>query len=377
MSKKSIVAPEDQSATFVELFFDIIFVFSVTQIVGLLAEDLNTTTIIESILIFWLIWWSWTQFTWALNAGDTTHHFIQISTLLATGIAFIMAIAIPESFGNSALLFSVAYILTRVLGTFIYFIEAWGNSSQLAAIRWFSLLSIPGLVAVFLGAILGDNYQFYFWAAAIILDINSATRGGAQEGWGLNMEHFSERHGLFVIIALGETLIVAASSASGISFKGEQFTIVILAVAITCAMWWSYFADRKPHIDQLFESIEPSPKQTKMARDVFSISHFPMIYGVILYALAIEEFIAHPSDDIGVEGSLVFAIGIFLFVGGMIIATWRACKEILWFRSFIILLIIVSVLMLSNLAPVYSLVAVLVGLLLLIILEDYFIHRSK
>ncbi|MFV2016214.1 MAG: low temperature requirement protein A, partial [Candidatus Heimdallarchaeota archaeon] len=367
--------PDDQSVTFVELFFDIVFVFSVTQVVGLLAEDLRVSTIVESILIFWLIWWSWTQFTWALNAGDTTHHLVQIVTLIATGVAFIMAISIPETFGSFSLLFSITYIFIRILGLAIYVVEAWGNSNQIAAIKWFGLLSIPGFIAVLLGAILGGNFQYFFWVGAIILDLNSAIIGSAREGWSLHMDHFSERHGLFVIIALGETLIVAASGATGNSLKGGQIVIIILTVAITCTLWWSYFADRKPQIDNAFESIEAGPVQTRLARDVYSISHFPMLYGVILYALAVEKAIAHPDDPITLKGSLALGIGILLFVGGMIVATWRPTRMILWFRGILTIIISVFVILLSDFEPVFSLIIVFVGLFFLVFIEDYTIHH--
>jgi len=98
MASQNISSPEDQSVTFVELFFDLVFVFSVTQIVGLLHNGLDWTVVGQAILIFWLVWWTWSQFTWALNAADTTHPLVQLGTLLATAVAFFMAVALPEAF---------------------------------------------------------------------------------------------------------------------------------------------------------------------------------------------------------------------------------------------------------------------------------------
>ena len=97
-SPQSLSSPEDQSVTFVELFFDLVFVFSVTQVVGLFHHGLNWSTAGQGVLVFWLVWWAWSQFTWALNAADTTHQWVQLGTLLATAVAFFMAIAVPDAF---------------------------------------------------------------------------------------------------------------------------------------------------------------------------------------------------------------------------------------------------------------------------------------
>ena len=120
MSARSIVSPEGQRVTFVELFFDLVFVFAVTQVVGLLHEGLDWGAVGRAILVFWFVWWAWTQFTWALNAADTTHHHVVLRTLLATAVAFFMAVALPSAFGERALWFAAPYVLVRGLGLTLY-----------------------------------------------------------------------------------------------------------------------------------------------------------------------------------------------------------------------------------------------------------------
>src|SRR5687768_14561646 len=107
MRAQTIVSPEDQKVTFVELFFDLVFVFSVTQVVGLLHDGLSWIVVGQAVLVFWLVWWAWTQFTWALNAADTTHPTVELGTLVATAVAFFMAVAVPEAFHDRALWFAV------------------------------------------------------------------------------------------------------------------------------------------------------------------------------------------------------------------------------------------------------------------------------
>src|SRR5512145_3527875 len=165
----AIVSPEDQRVTFVELFFDLVFVFCVTQVVSLLHDGVTWRAVGEVVLVFWLVWWGWTQFTWALNAADTTHPRVEIATLAATGVAFFLAVGIPSAFGGQSLWFAGTYIAVRVLGLFVYDWVAWTDPSQRAAVRLFSLVSVGGLVAVLSGGILGGTAQYALWALAIIL----------------------------------------------------------------------------------------------------------------------------------------------------------------------------------------------------------------
>ena len=111
-SKPPLVSPEDQSATFVELFFDLVFVYSVTQVVRLLHHDFGWHSAGQAVLVFWLVWWAWTQFTWTLNTANTEHTHIEFWTLVATAAAFFMAIAVPDAFHEGGLAFAVPYVVS-------------------------------------------------------------------------------------------------------------------------------------------------------------------------------------------------------------------------------------------------------------------------
>jgi low temperature requirement protein LtrA len=361
MSTKNIVSPEDQKVTFVELFFDLVFVFSVTQVVTLLHEGIHWGVVGQAVLAFWLVWWAWTQFTWALNAADTTHHRVELATLVATGIAFFMAVAVPGAFQGRAEWFAIPYVLVRVLGLTLYgWVAAAADPSQHAAVRTFSLVSLGGLVAVLVGAFAGGAAQYWLWGMAILLDVIAAAVGGQQEGWNLHPEHFVERHGLFVIIALGETLIVAAGGVAGATWSGDLLTIALLAVAITCALWWTYFTRAKPQCDHALESVRGAT-QSKMARDVFSLWHFPMLCGVIAYAVAVEAAVSHPSEPFSLELRLALAAGLVLFVGGMAVALWRATGRVLVPRAILTAATAATVVALAGVPPVVTFAIALAG----------------
>jgi low temperature requirement protein LtrA len=361
MNATAIVSPASQKVTFVELFFDLVFVFCVTQVVGLFHVGIDWRVIGEGVLIFWLVWWAWTQFTWALNAADTTHHLVQLATLGATAVAFFMAVAIPETFHGRALWFAVPYVAGRVIGLMLYgWVAAAADQRQHAAVRFFTIISMGGLVAVLIGAWLGGVAQYWFWGAAIPLDFIAAALGGRQESWNLNADHFGERHGLFVIIALGETLIVAAGGVTDTSWTVDVIVVALLAVGITCALWWTYFTKAKPALDRALEERHGAAQST-LARDVFSLLHFPMVCGIIAYAVATEYAVSHPRNVFPLELRIAVALGVLLFVGGMCVAMWRARKASLGPRALLTAVTAVAVVAVGSVLSTVTLAIALVG----------------
>ena len=324
---RSIVSPDDQNVTFVELFFDLVFVFSVTQIVGLLHADLGWAGAGRAVLVFWLVWWAWTQFTWALNAADTTHPFVELGALAATAVAFFMAVSVPAAFAGGALGFAVPYVLVRLIGLGLYGrVAEVADPTQHAAVRTFAAVSLGGLAAVIAGALAGGEAQYWLWGMTILLDVIAAAVGGRAEGWNLHPEHFGERHGLFVIIALGETLIVAAAGLTGSTWTPSLVAVAVASVGLTCALWWTYFPRAKPRLDEELAR-RSGAEQSTMARDVFSLAHFPMLCGVVAYAVAVEDAVSHPDAPLALAARLALGAGVLLFVGGMALATWIAVRR--------------------------------------------------
>jgi low temperature requirement protein LtrA len=316
MTRPSIVSPDDQNVTFVELFFDLVFVFAVTQTVGLLHAGVDAPSIGRAVLVFWLVWWAWTQFTWALNAADTTHAGVQLTTLAATAVAFFMAVALPGAFGGRAIWFAAPYVLVRAIGLILYMrVAAATDPGQHRAVRTFGTVSMGGLAAVLAGGLAGDDTQYWLWGMAIFLDVVAATVGAQSDKWNLHPSHFVERHGLFVIIALGETLIVAAGGVAGASWDLATLATAVCAVAVTCAFWWTYFPRVKPRLDEGMEALSGAGL-SETARDAFSLLHFPMLGGVVAVAVAVEASVAHPHEPLTLAARGTLAAGVLLFVGG-------------------------------------------------------------
>lgn len=357
----SLVSPDNQNVTFVELFFDLVFVFAITQVVGLLHDDLGARLIGQAVLVFWLVWWAWTQFTWALNAADTTHPGIQLATLAATGVAFFLAVSLPGAFGERALWFAVPYLLVRGIGLTLYArVSMVTGPGQWAAVATFSTLSMGGLVAVLGGAIAGGATQYWLWGLAILLDVVAAGVAGRAGGWGLHPGHFVERHGLIVIIALGESVIVAAASLSNLAWDASTLAVGVLAVAVTGGLWWTYFVRAKPRVEHALESLQGA-QLSETARDAFSLMHFPMLCGVIAYAVAIEAALAHAHEPLYASARIALGAGLLLFVGGMALVTRRVTGSWLPRRLAIVVVTAIAVIAAEGFSPLVSLSLALAG----------------
>ena len=173
------------------------------------------------------------------------------------------------------------------------------------------------------GGVLGGDGLYWAWGAAIVVDLvgsNLATDAG---GFKIDRDHFSERHGLFVIIALGESLIIAAAGLAGRDWTVNLTLFALLSLAFTFGLWWSYFAGTKDMLDSLFESLSESGVWN-VARDSFSMFHYPMLVGIIFVGAVVEEGIVHPEEPLHIEALVALGVGIALFVVGMGLALKRA-----------------------------------------------------
>lgn len=229
-----------------------------------------------------------------------------------------------------------------------------------------------GIAAVLLGAYLGGEAQYGLWGMALLLDTMAAKMAGDTSdsaAWGLHPEHFAERHGLIVIIALGETLIVAAAGLTGADWTGSLLWVGVLAVVVSCALWWSYFARARLVLE---EALVESPRRAPLARDAFSLGHFPMLLGVVGFAVALEEGVHHPGDPLAMGGRLALGVGVALFVGGMGVVLWRATGRVLATRFLLVVATAVAVALVPGPTVLTSLGIIAAALVFLAFLE----HRS-
>ena len=362
--------PEGQGATFVELFFDLVFVFALTEVTALTVEHLDWEGAARSLLIFWMIWWAWTQWTWALNPSDTEHGLIRVTTLGATAVAFIMAASVGQAFGDDgALWFAIPYVAVRAIGMAIYLVVASGDSEQLVAVRQFTVASIPGMFVVIVGGFVDADVRAGVWLGAVVLDVAATAVAGGYEDWRLHADHFVERHGLFVIIALGESLIVVGVIVAAAERTAELLSVAIGAVVVTCLLWWTYFGWLKDALEVQLER-ESSASEGILARDAFSLLHFPLIGGVIGVAVGFEEMVLDPDQHLETAGIVALGLGLVLFVGGGAAAWARAGKQLLLPRLGVLVLLVIALFLAADAQPPVVLTIVAVAIAAIAVIEQ-------
>ncbi len=312
----------ERHATNVELFLDLVFVFAVTQIATVLATVGTAASFGRGLLITWLVWWLWSQFTWLGTAVDLGARSLnQLMILVAVPLTLLMAVAIPDAFGDSGPKFAGAYLAVQFWALAIQGRGLWGVASTRRAFLQYAPLAIIAPSILLAGSFLNLGPRTAVWALAAIVQIGSALVAGregssGESDWTIDPLHFAERHSLFVIISLGEVLVAA-----GLAASEEPLTVtvglgLVAAVSVACVFWWAYFSYVPSIIeDRLRES--QGVERGRIARRVFSFGHFPIIFGIVLYAVAAKHVIAHPTEPLSSPDLYALAFGIGSFIGGL------------------------------------------------------------
>lgn len=365
--KGNLTSPDEQGADFVELFFDLVFVYAITRITAYTAHHLDISHIPGSLLVFWLIWWGWTQFTWSLNAANTKLSVVRLMVLIATGVAFIMASSVAEAFEEGVMWFAIPYILIRTTGIIIYAIATTGKGASNRIISY-GTPSFIGLIVVLVGAFADPSIRAWLWLLAIAIDMLAGYLGGRAEGWDIKAGHFAERHGLIVIIALGESLIVAAHAVSTQLGSQEIWLVGLLAVGVTCLLWWSYFSWIHEHLEKHL-SEKSDHQKTVHARDAYSFLHFPLICGIIGVAVGFEIILGHPKDVLTVPITLALGGGYLFFVGFSAVTVWRMSGLLLLPRMMVLIISMVGLFFSLGQPPYIALIIIAVSLMVINLLE--------
>ena len=369
---RGIRTSQPQGVAFVELFFDLVFVFAVTQLTAETAHHLSADGVLRSVIVGWLIWWAWTQFTWTLNPADTSHDLVRVVTLAATAAAFVMAASVPRAFTDEALWFALPYIAVRLLGLGLQVrVEMEREGADHAAVYRWAGASLVGLGLVLVGSLAEPGLRSIIWLGAIGADFAAATWAGRQAVWDLNPAHLSERHGLFVIIALGESLIVAGAAIAAAPLTPDLMAAVGGSIVVACLLWWTYFGWLKDSLEHRFAMASPD-RLGPLARDAFSFAHFPLVCGIVGFAVAVEETVAHPEDPMLPAVLAALGIGVSLFVLSSALSLRILGGPVLGVRLAVLVLMaaVLAAVGVANLAPLVPLGVVATALATIVIIEQ-------
>ncbi len=327
---KGLAVPEpteDFTADPVELFFDLAFVFAFAQLVHLLIVHPDWEHVGEAGLIFVLLWLPWTQFTWSANAVPGNQRSVRLAFLVATAASVPMAAAVETAFEGSGLLFAVPLAVIHLLALALMLIGVETGSSEFRSAVRYGVPNLVAMVVLIIGGVLDDEARVAMWTASILIVVWSTVRAGGGD-WVMRPGHFAERHGLIIIIALGEVIVALGNAVAAPLNGGESFSgTAIIALAGTGVaagiLWWSYFDRVQPALEHRAEETDPRDRG-RFARDAYTYAHMPIVAGVILIAVGLEEAALHPDESLPYAYRMMLLGGIGLFIGGISIAVYRA-----------------------------------------------------
>jgi low temperature requirement protein LtrA len=306
----------EERVTPLELFFDLVFVFALTQVTGFLAANETGEGLLRGALLFAALWWAWTAYAWLTNTLDPEEGLVRLAVFASTGAMLIVALATPSAFGSEALVFGVAYFVVRALHVVLYVIASRDDPALHRAVLRFAPGAVVGPSLIVIAAFFDGPAEFLLWAAALSIDFGSALVGNGR-GWRISPAHFVERHGLIIIIALGESIVSIGVGAAGLPLDAARITGALLGMVIAAALWWAYF-DWVIYVSQARISDATGPERAALARDLFSYLHMPLVFGIVLFAFGLKETLAHLQEPLGLVAAIGLCGGLALYMASHI-----------------------------------------------------------
>lgn len=321
----------------IELFFDLVYVLAVTQLTHQLLTHLTLRGAVETLLLLVAVWTAWMYTAWVTSWFDPSTLPVRLMLIGVMLGSLLMSAAIPEAFGDRGLEFAGAFVAIQV-GRTVWVLAVVGRSHELTAnFQRVSLWLFATGVVWLAGALAEGDARLAIWTLAVVLEVAAVWLGFPVPGlgrsqtaeWTIAGEHLAERCLLFVIIALGESIIVTGAGFGDLPVAPETTAAFVVAFVGSVAFWWIYF-DRGAELGM--EIIARSDDPGRLGRSAYSYFHIPMIAGIIVAAAADEELIAHPLDPATAETAALILGGPALYLAGNALFKWSLWEYVPWSR---------------------------------------------
>jgi low temperature requirement protein LtrA len=307
--------PTVERVSTLELFFDLVFVFTVTQLTAVLTHDLSWSALGQVMLMLGLIWWMYAGYAWLTNAVSTRGAARRAVLLGGMAGYLVLALAIPDAFHGTGLSFGLAYAAVVVVHSTLYVRLASNRSAEaIRGIVPFNLLS-AGLVV--LGGALGGAAQAVLWTVAVVLEWITprlAGRGESQQNFEIAPSHFVERHGLVIIVAVGESVVAIGIGAAGLDVDAELVLVAILGLLLAAGLWWAYFGTDDDEQAERALTDAAAPERPWMALHGFGMAHFFLLLGIVLVAVGLKKATGHAYDELSYAQALALGGGVAVFL---------------------------------------------------------------
>jgi low temperature requirement protein LtrA len=319
-------AEREHSVTPLELFFDLVFVFAFTQVTTLLSGDASWRGLGRAMLILAALWWTWAAFAWLTNTLDPAEGLVWGAMLVAMGAMFVAALAVPDAFGRDGIVFGVAFLIVCVMYLALFALGGRGDRDLLAAILRMAPSLIVGAGLIFAAGFVHGWIKPTIWLAAVVVGLFGPLLGGVG-GWRVQPAHFVERHGLIVIIAIGEALIAIGLGARSSGLTAGVIVAAVLGLVVAASFWLAYF-DFFQIRGQKMLADRSGAQRTALARDVYSYLHLPMVMGIVLFAFAMKITLAHVGDELGTIPAVGLCGGSALYLFAYVALRLRVARSL-------------------------------------------------
>jgi low temperature requirement protein LtrA len=288
----------------IELFFDLVFVFAITQVTALMAHDVSAHGVLRGLLVLALLWWCWVGYAWLGNVVRADEGVGRVAMFAAMAAMFILALSVPEAFDDlpggldGPVVLALAYLAVRFVHLMIFWLASAHDPGLRRQVIRFAPSVVGGTALLLVASQLDGRAQTVVWVAALVADYVGTILGGAS-GWRLySAAHFAERHGLIVIIALGESIVAIGVGVGHLPISTPAIVASVLGLALAGCLWWSYFDVVSLIAERALRRLDGEAR-ARLARDAYSYLHLPMIAGIVLLALGLKQVQAYVGGDAG------------------------------------------------------------------------------
>jgi low temperature requirement protein LtrA len=348
-----------------ELFFDLVFVFTITQLTTVLVNEPTARGLFQVVLMLGVIWWMYGGYAWLTNAVAPDRTSRRMLLLGGMAAFFVMALSIPQAFDGGGLAFGLAYVAVVSVHTGLF--TRATSQSAVRAILTLAPYNIATALLVLAGGIAGGTATYVLWAVAFLCEWVTP-KFTAQADFEVAPRHFVERHGLVVIVAIGESVVAVGIGAAGLPIDLELAGVAVLGLLLSAGLWWTYFGGGDDERAETALANAPPARRAVMALNGFGYWHIPILLGVIATAAGLKKSTGHPGEHLHVAQALELGGGIALFMlGDLLFRRSLGIGSVRW-RAAVAILALATIplgLAVSAVAQLAALVAIMAGALTL------------
>jgi low temperature requirement protein LtrA len=314
------------AVTPLELFFDLVFVFGFTQVTTVLLNNPTWSGLGHGLLILATLWWAWAAYTWLTNTVDPGVGAVSAAMLAAMGAMFVAALAVPDAFGRYGVLFGVAFLIVNLVHVTLNTLTSRGNRDLRAATLRYAPSALLGATLILVAGFVHGGVKPLLWLAALAIGLFGPLLGGLS-GWRVEPAHFVERHGLIVIIAIGESLVAIGLGERHSGLGTGVVVAALLGFVVATSFWLAYF-DFFPIRGEQMLAERSGAERTALARDVYTYLHLPMVAGIVLFAFAMRTTLAHVDKKLGTIAALGLTCGPALYLSVYVAIRVRVARTV-------------------------------------------------